>query len=179
MDTALGFESLRDPLAVWIAAACLAALMGHAGISKLADRDLLAQHLSAYRVADRLLPAAVWVLPLAECLGACLLLSAWRPLGAAWVAGLLLLYGAAMAWHLLAGRRLDCGCGGAPLPLSWALVLRNLLLLGLCGLAAAQPLPRSLGWADFGVTVAALLLGALLWAAFHQVLRQQRPGSTV
>jgi hypothetical protein len=35
----------------------------------------------------------------------------------------------AMALNLLRGRVLDCGCGGAPQPLSWGLVVRNLAMV--------------------------------------------------
>lgn len=166
-----------DPLLVWIPSAWLAALLGHAGLVKLLQRDLFAQHLAAYRVPARWLPLAQWALPLAELLAAALLISSWRPLGAAGAAGLLCLYATAMAVPLRAGRRLDCGCGGEPLALSWALVLRNMALLPLALLAGLAPQERAMTLGDHALTAAALLLAALLWAAFHQVLRQQRPPS--
>ncbi|MFN0186018.1 MAG: MauE/DoxX family redox-associated membrane protein, partial [Aquabacterium sp.] len=162
-----------DPLLVWMAAAALAVLLAHAAISKLADRDLLAQHLAAYRLPAALLAPAAWLLPLAEATTALALLSPGRAAGAVAAACLLLAYGAAMAWHRAHGRRLDCGCGGEPLPLSWALVLRNALLAALAVPAAAPLGPRALGVADVAVIAAGLVLGALLMAAVHQVLRHQ------
>ena len=45
--------------------------------------------------------------------------------------------------------------------------------------AAAPMAERELRWADQAVVLGAVLLGALLWAAFHQVLRQVRRTSTV
>jgi hypothetical protein len=92
---------------------------------------------------------------------------------------LLLLYAGAMAWHRAADRRLDCGCGGEPLPLSWALVVRNGLLVLVCVPAGAAMVERPLRWADQAVVLGAVLLGALLWAAFHQVLRQLHRTSAV
>ena len=86
-------------------------------------------------------------------------------------AALLMLYGSAMAWHLARGRVLDCGCGGAPLPLSPALVVRNALLAAIAVVAALLSTGRPVGLADFAVAAAALLLGALVFAAFSQVLR--------
>jgi hypothetical protein len=163
-----------DPLSVWIPAAWLATLLLHAGLVKLLDRSLFTQHLSAYRVPDDLLTPLSWALPAAEVGVALLLLSPWRGLGAVGASLLLVLYASAMAWHRKAGRRLDCGCGGEPLPLSWALVLRNLALCLLCLPASASLMQREMQLADYGVTLGAVLLGSLLWAAFHQVLHQIR-----
>ncbi|PUE05991.1 hypothetical protein B9Z51_17245 [Limnohabitans sp. T6-5] len=163
-----------DPLAVWIPTAWLATLMVHAGLVKHLDRALFEQHLSAYRVPDAWLAVLGWTLPTAEMGLGLLLLSPWRDWGAVGSCALLLLYAAAMAWHRKAGRQLNCGCGGEPLPLSWTLVLRNLSLALLCWPASAVLAPRPMHIADYGVTLGAVLLGALLWAAFHQVLRQTR-----
>lgn len=164
-----------DPLLVLIAAAWTAALLLPAAVAKLGDRGLFHQHLAAYGVPEALQPALVWALPLAEAIAALGLVTPWRTAAATLAAALLLLYGAAMAWHLRQGRVLDCGCGGAPLPLSWALVLRN-LVLALVALAAALPTSgRPVDLADMAVAAAALLLGALLYAAFSQVLRSVPP----
>ena len=170
---------MLDPLVVWIAAAWLAVLMLHAGLAKAMDRMLLVQHLGAYRLPDAWIWPMSVLLPAAELLCGASLLTPWRPVGAAVCAVLLLLYAGAMAWHRAAGRRLDCGCGGEPLPLSWALVARNALLVLICGLAAAPMAERALRWSDQAVVLGAVLLGTLLWAAFHQVLRQVRRTSAV
>lgn len=170
---------MLDPLAVWIPAAWLATLLMHAGLVKNWDRTLFAQHLSAYRVPDVWLTPLSWALPLTEVGLGLLLLSPWRAWGAAGASALLLLYAGTMAWHRRAGRRLDCGCGGEPLPLSWALVCRNLGLVLLCLPASAALVHRDMHLADYGVTLGAVLLGTLLWAAFHQVLRQIRRPTTV
>ena len=170
---------MLDPLVVWLAAAWLAVLMLHAGLTKAVDRMLLVQHLGAYRVPDAWIAPISYLLPAVELLCGASLLSSWRPLGAMACAALLTLYAGAMAWHRSAGRRLDCGCGGEPLPLSWALVVRNMLLIFMCWPAGAQMAERDLRWADRAVVFAAVLLGALLWAGFHQVLRQMRRASTV
>lgn len=179
MTEALAPSWLLDPLAVWIAAAWLSVLMLHAGLAKAMDRLLLVQHLGAYRVPDAWIWPLSLALPATEILCGAALLSPWRPLGAALCAALLLLYAGAMAWHRAAGRRLDCGCGGEPLPLSWALVARNALLVLVCLPAGAAMAERPLRWADQAVVLGAVLLGALLWAAFHQVLRQWRRAVTV
>lgn len=168
-------EITLDPLLVLIAASWTAALLLPAAVAKLGDRGLFHQHLAAYRVPEALQPALVWGLPLAEALAALGLVTPWRAAAAMLGAALLLLYGAAIAWHLWQGRVLDCGCGGAPLPLSGALVARNAVLAAVAVAAGLPATGRPVGVADMAVAGAALLLGALLFAAFSQVLRSVPP----
>lgn len=167
-----------DPLIAWIALACTATLFAQAALAKLQDRPLFEQHLAAYGVPQRLLGAAARTVPAAEALAALLLFTPWRAAGALLALALLLLYGAAMALHLASGRTPDCGCGGEPLPVSWALVARNALLAAVAALAAAPMAARVMGLGDFLVVAAALLLATLLYAAWHQVLRlRERRGA--
>lgn len=167
-------QLMLEPLMIWIPAAWLATLMLHAGLVKLQDPPLFLQHLAAYRVPDAWLTPMSVTLPLSEIGMGLLLLSPWRTWGALSAATLLLLYAGVMAWHRQAGRQLDCGCGGEPLPLSWTLVLRNLALSLLCLPAGAAVHAREMQIGDYAVTLGAVLLGSLLWASFHQVLRQAR-----
>lgn len=162
-----------DPLFGWIAAAGLAVLFAHAALAKALDRPLFAQHLAAYGLAGRRLAMAASALPVIEAATAVLLLTPWRATGALLAGGLLLAYAAAMALHRARGRTLDCGCGGAPLPVSWALVLRNLLLAMLAGVAMLPAAARAMGVADFLVVAAAVVLGSLLYAALNQLLRHR------
>ncbi len=162
-----------DPLFGWIAAAGLAVLFAHAALAKALDRSLFMQHLAAYGLAGRRLAMAVPTLPALEAVTAVLLLTPWRAAGALLAGGLLLAYAAAMALHRARGRTLDCGCGGAPLPVSWALVLRNLLLAMVAGVATLPVSARAMGIADFLVVAAAVVLGSLLYAALNQLLRHR------
>lgn len=168
-----------DPLIAWIAIACIATLFAHAALAKFTDAALTEQQLHAYGVPMGLLPLVGKALPAAEALAAVLLLTPWRTAGAALAVALLLLYAGAMAWQRLQGRTPDCGCGGAPLPVSWALVVRNALLAALAIVAAAPMAPRAMALADFLVVVAALLLATLLYAALHQLLRHHRSPNTL
>lgn len=162
-----------DPLLVWIAAACIATLLAQAAVAKWADLALLEQHLAAYGLPAAALRVGALALPMAEGTVALLLLTPLRGLGALLAACLLAAYAALMAWHRWRGHELDCGCGGEPLPLSWALVLRNLGLALLAVVAAAPLATREMGLADFFVVAAALLLGSLLYAALNQLLRHR------
>lgn len=160
-----------DPLWVWIAVAATAVLLAQAALAKLADRPLFEQHLAAYGLPHALLPALAGAVPLTEAALALALFTPWRPAAAAGGAALLLGYGVVMAWHRAHGHRLDCGCGGEPLAVSWILVGRNVLLAALAALAGAPMGPRAMGVGDFLVVAAAVLLGTLLYAALHQILR--------
>jgi hypothetical protein len=162
-----------DPLFVWIAAACLAALLGHAALVKLLDLSLWSQHLAAYGVPDAVQRLAGWLLPAAEALAAVLLLTPWRSHGAWLAASLLLLYAAVMAAQRIQGRTPDCGCGGEPMPVSWALVARNLALVALALPAGAAMAERPLEGGDYLVVAASVVLGCLIYAALHQLLRHR------
>jgi len=161
-----------DPLPVLICEALMALLFAHAAVVKFTDRSLFEQHLAAYGVPVRLVTPLAIALPGAEALVVLALLSPWRALGGVLAFALLLVYGMAMAWQRLQRRTLDCGCGGAPLPVSWWLVMRNVVLAALALLAAAPFAGRGLGFVDAAITAAAVALATLLYAAFNQVLRQ-------
>lgn len=174
MADGLSFLAI-DPLLGWIAAALSAALLAHAALLKFADLALLEQHLAAYGVPGWLQPLLRLALPALELLAAVLLLTPLREPGAALATVLLLGYAGAMAWHRLHGHKLDCGCGGAPMTVSWPLVARNVVLAAIAGAAVLPNTARELGPADFAVLAGALLLATVLHAVFHQVLAHQRP----
>jgi hypothetical protein len=162
-----------DPLSLWIAAALTATLLAHAALAKFSDLALFEQHLAAYRLPEALAPLAVRAIPTLELGAAVLLLSPWRAAGAALACALLCVYGAAMAWHRARGHALDCGCGGEPLPVSWPLVARNAGLALVALVATGSVADRPMGWPDFAVVTASVVLAALLYAALNQVLRHQ------
>jgi hypothetical protein len=76
-----------------------------------------------------------------------------------------------MLLNLLRGRRwIDCGCGGPGQPISYALLMRNAVLMGLCLLASPAPAPAAVGTLGTFTVVAAALTGLLLYAAINHVL---------
>lgn len=160
-----------DPLPAWIAAAAIASLFAQAAVSKFTDLALLEQHLFAYGLPQRGLALAARLLPAAELSLALALLTPWRSAAALAAAAVLLVYAALMGHHRWHGHRLDCGCGGEPLAVSWPLVARNLALTGLALLAAMPTTARTLGLVDLALVLASLALATLLYAAFHQILR--------
>lgn len=107
-------------------------------------RELVAAYLDGLRVGRVLVPVLA---ALEGGLALLMLIPATRPLALAACAGLLLAYALLMLARLLAGRRdLRCGCAGpaSDVTLSPALVLRNLVCVGLC-LAAMPLVPGPLG----------------------------------
>jgi hypothetical protein len=128
-----------DPLLVWIAVAALATLLAQAAVAKLPTRTLFEQHLAAYGVPH----GRCWARPAGCCrwpkpARRWLLLTPLRTAGA--VLALRCCWPMPRPWPGTArtAMRLDCGCGGEPLPLSWALVLRNLVLAAGAGVAGRR-----------------------------------------
>jgi Methylamine utilisation protein MauE len=126
--------------------------------------------ISNYRLLPDFLVAPVaYVLPPVEALlGATLLLGLAFPWPEVGAAALLLLFAAAMGINLRRGRRhIDCGCFQSALKqtLSWNLVVRNVvmaLLLGLAMLSAG-------GAADLRATIDGLLVGGVLFVILQSL----------
>ena len=132
----------------------------------------------------RLLPAAslrslAWLVPVVEATLAAAWLFALVPvITVAVTSALLAAYAGAIAINLRRGRAyIGCGCGLAPgaddQPLSWMLVLRNLLLLAVALVGLLPQVQRSLGFADYALLVLALLVTVLLHTAVMQLLRNR------
>jgi len=155
----------------------LAGVLGVAAVHKVKNHLQFRGILDQYRIMPPpLVPAAAAVVVALEW-AVCLMLVVppWRWLGAALAAGLLLLYGAAIALNLYGRGRtsMDCGCGGAATPLSGWLLLRNGLLALLAGAPWLAAPPADSGWAG---GILAALMTALLWLAYavgNQLLANQ------
>lgn len=164
-----------DPMLVTAGSAALALVLLIAVLHKLGDREAFESAIAQYRLLPAGAAAAVSVaLILAElALAAGLLVPAIRPWALMGTAGLLALYALAMAANLLRGRRtIDCGCGGPGQPVSWALVVRN-LVLGAVALGCSGPLgERSINWHD-RLEMVLITIGLLaLYLMADELLRQ-------
>lgn len=166
-------EAIR--LAVGSVSAFLALMFLRAALHKAADLTRFEGSLADYALLpDWSLRTVRLLIPGLEL--ACAAALAWggaRAVGAQAAAALLLGYGAAMAVNLARGRsEIDCGCGGPPERLSWALVARNL------GLAAAL-IPATLGLSDprgWDEALASWSIAAVAfccWGATAQLLANQ------
>ena len=121
-----------------------AALLGSAAVHKIRDFDDFAQVFAAYEIApargSRVLAALVPAIEFAAAFA--LPWTRTHRVAGLCSAGLIALYGAAIAWNLARGRRdLDCGCG-APRErrriTAW-MVWRNALIAAVLGAAAVLP----------------------------------------
>ncbi len=97
-----------------------------------------------------------------------LLVPGFSALGGVLAAALLLLYAAAMAAAMRAGRpHVECGCGGAPQPLSATLIGRNAVLAAIACLAVlAEPAALDVG------EVSAALAGGFALFVFYLLADQ-------
>jgi len=159
-------------LAAATACAFVALLFVRAALHKMGDAARFEGVLADYGlVPDVALRAATRAVPALElACAAALALGPARAFGAWAGVALLMGYAGAMGLNLMRGRtEIDCGCGGAPEPLSWALVARNLLLsaaLVPAALGAAAPL----AWTETLTAWAVGLLILLCWGGVEQLL---------
>ena len=168
-------ELLHDPAAIWAARLALAVVFALAAIAKLRALDEFFGVVHNYRVLPEALvrPVAYGLPPVEAAIALGLLIEPTRMPAASGAALLLLVFGLAMAANLVRGRvGIDCGCFASALKqrISWSLVTRNVVLIGLALLALQSPQPaRALTWLDL-VTVGTAVLGmVLLYVAFTQL----------
>lgn len=164
-----------DPALSLLLRTALALLLGWAAVHKLRDTEAFHSALENYQLLPRAtLDLLVWLVPTIE-IGIALMLllpSTTRP--AALAASILLIaYATAIAVNLASGRRnVDCGCLGRAgrRELSLALVLRNLLLATLAGMAALPVADRACTWLDAVTVIAGVPVLGFLYAAIDVLM---------
>ena len=164
-----------DPIVGAALRTALALMFGWAAAHKLRDMAAFRAAVSAYALVPAGALSVVSVLAVSTEMGVAVTL-AWPSSGslsALWAALLLLIYAVAVAVNLLRGRaHIDCGCVGAAgrQPITWALVVRNVVLSSVALVTALPASPRSLVWIDAVTLVAAVGALTLLYAAADGVL---------
>jgi hypothetical protein len=159
-----------DPVPVTVAALAVAWLFAHAAWHKLRAFGDFTAVLASYRLTPAPLTKPVALLLVA--LEAAVAVGAVLDFAAAFqvAAALLGFYALAIAVNLVRDRALlDCGCGGPPQPISWWLVLRNLVLIGVAGVALLPTSARTLGPLDIVTIGATLLVAGGLYAAANSL----------
>jgi hypothetical protein len=177
---------LLDPLIIRIVALGFAVLFLLAALHKLSNRMEFLQVLGGYKILPTiLLRPATLVIPNVEIVIA----MGWLAIGVlgfqlravpAISAGLLVIYGSAIAINLIKGRTdIDCGCSftsskttkqKTSQQISNALVWRNGILALLCVFAMAPISPRIIGSIDYLALIAATLVSTLVYAAMNQLI---------
>lgn len=156
----------------------LALLFVRAALHKLGDRYRFQGILADYNLLpEGSLGIAAFAVPVIELAAAVfLIMPAGRPIGAALAGTLLTIYAIAMAISLARGHALmDCGCGGAPEPISWWLVTRNAGLVALIAPTATglvAPAVPNLGLDATSLGMGTLLL--LVWMIAEAMLANAR-----
>ena len=154
-----------DPLVTAVIAFGFAVLFGTAAMTKLRNFERFRSALRNYALFPSSLETVVSVMIVfVEIVLAIGWLLGFYMAPTAIASALLLgLYGAGMATNLVRARSyIDCGCGRAEQPLSWALVVRNALYMT-AALAVLIPAnERTLGWFDMGLATFALLILVLM-----------------
>ena len=164
-----------DPVTVGATVGALALILFAAAWHKLSEREVFAGALQAYRLLPAGLASALArVLPSVEIgLGVGVLLPASRQAALLATAALLAVYAGAMTINLVRGRReIDCGCGGDTHPLSWGLVGRNAVLIGIALLICGPTRERDLEWLDVITLLGGVLAFYALYLLFDELLRQ-------
>jgi hypothetical protein len=169
-----------DPLIARIIAVGFSLIWFGAAWHKLAARQSFRAVLEDYRLLPTTsLDVLVWLVPAVEATLAAAWVFAFLPaLTIPATSALLIAYATAIAINLRRGRAyIGCGCGFSPgaddQPLSWMLVLRNLLFVALALVASLPQAERSLGIGDHALLVLALLVAVLLHTAAMQLLRNR------
>ncbi len=173
--------AILDPVAVWTARLVLAAVFAMAAFAKLRALDEFVGVVHNYRVVpEPLVRAVAYALPPLElAVALALLVEPGHSIGALAAGVLLAVFTVAMALNLARGRvEIDCGCFAATLRqrISWGLVGRNVVLIGLAALAMpASSVARRLSWLD-AITIVGVSMGAvLLYVAFTQLRSMALP----
>ncbi len=167
-----------DPLPDLALRSALALLFAASAVAKLRDVDGFAAAVAGYRILPARLarPASLALLASEFALAAVLLWSAQRTAAGLAAAALLGLYAFAVAVNLVRGRRhIDCGCGGpgGRQAISGPLAARNALLAAAALALAAPVAARPWVWLDSLTLLAAVSVGACLYAATNALLARR------
>ena len=169
------YSFLTDPIAASAVAGCVALILFSAARHKFSEPDIFAGALDAYQLVPSagVMPIAR-VLPFVEAvIGVIVLIPATRHAGLVVFAGLVAVYGVAIAINLARGRhQIDCGCGGDVHLLSWGLVARNGLLAGVAVAMSAPSVGRPYEWLDAVTLIIGVLALFGSYLTFDELLRQ-------
>ncbi|GBD43297.1 Methylamine utilization protein MauE [bacterium HR40] len=164
-----------DPIVSWVARLLLASIFATAATAKLAAMGPFEGIVRNYRILpEPLISPFARGLPFVELAAALgLLFEPTREVAAGVCGALLLAFAIAMAINIRRGRTdIDCGCfvGRSRQRIGWPLVVRNLLLLFVAGVALAEPAARPLSILDFAALIGATLTLVLVYLALSQLL---------
>ncbi len=131
------FAQRALPVVSLTARLAIAGIFLFAGASKLRDPTGFAVEIGYYELLPGLAPYVAIVLPMIEVVAGLTLLLAprlWRRAAAVVCAVLMAAFTFAASAALVRGLNIDCGCfGGGSGPITWLTLVRDGVLLALCG----------------------------------------------
>ena len=162
-----------DPAISLLLTLAFAALFASAVAMKLRAPAIFVATLADYRLVPRVLlratGALVVALEVVVAIG--LLWPTTRSVSGVVGAGVMVLYGAAIAINLVRGRReIDCGCSLRRRPIGRWMVVRNLVFATALLVIALPVAPRALSVGDVATIAAGLLVLALLYGSLDLLL---------
>jgi hypothetical protein len=165
---------LQDPILNGASRAVLSIVLLFGGFQKLREPVAFRMAIENYGVVPRYFaPVLAFGLPVVELiLGGGLLLADFARLAAVATVLLLVAMTAVVAVSLMKGRYgVDCGCGGlSSLPLSWWVVGRNCVLVGIGFVALHSDSGRTVGWLDLALTTTIVLAAIGMYLSFNQLM---------
>lgn len=163
-----------DSFVLIVISLCFALLLCAAMLHKVRNFAKFTAVLADYQMLPQaLVPfAAVLIVVVELLLMLCWLIPALTSYAGLGTAMLFTLYAFCMATNLLRGRvHISCGCGGASDQLlTWHLVARNAVLIGVALAVLPEVAPRSLAWHEMISAVSATAAFSLLYVAASQLL---------
>lgn len=166
-----------DPVFVFLSVGFIAFLWISSSVQKFSSLSHHRLTVKGYGLLpERLVPAFSILQPVLElAVGLLILLPSLRVVSAVGSVALLAVYSTAIGINLLRGRRdIDCGCTGPAMrqELTEGLIVRNLVLMALSGVAMLPLLPRALGWIDFATLTLGMVGMILIHMAGNLILAQ-------
>ncbi len=166
-----------DPLVTIIISVCMSLLFGVAAMHKLGAPAVFRAAMENYQLVPiamlNLFSAILVLLELSS--SVLVLIPMTQAAGLLAMAVLLLIYTTGISINLYRGRRdIDCGCSGPATRqvLSFWLVARNLVFLGLVVVALEPSTNRALNWLDLVTAAFGVLVAGGLYLGFNQLLAQ-------
>lgn len=169
------FEELMiDPVLNVGAVVILFALFATSSFEKLKDLETFKNVLDGYKLVPLavLTPVAL-VIPVLELASALsLVLEATRSFGLVMAGGLLSVYSLVIGLSVMRGLHgIDCGCGTDHVPISWALLMRNVFVLALPVIAFLPIAQRQYGWLDIGLTAFLVIFGIAAYSLVNVLIK--------
>lgn len=158
-----------DPVLIWIAALAAGLIFAASALMKFRNLETFEGAVINYRMLPAFLARPfAYVVPIAELSGAAaIVLPVTRVMGSIMLMCLIFAFTAAIVINLMRGRYdVDCGCFGPALrqTLSWWLVIRNAMLLGMVAIAFCRANGRALSLFDWFTVTAGVVTLLVLYA---------------